>query len=81
MSKTTDETPLWDGTWPTLARAQSATRIEFTRELAQRHHFVRCVDGRWCRTLGPPAGEVCYDGVHMARAQHVRGRVWHRVKS
>lgn len=68
-------------TWSTLAAVQLATRCEFTRELAQRHHFVRCISGRWMRTLGPPGGdEVCYDGVHMARAQHVRGRVWHMVK-
>jgi hypothetical protein len=66
--------------WPTLAAVQLATRLEFARELAQRHHFVRCVDGRWARTLDAPAPVTLYDGVREARAQHVRGRVWHRVK-
>lgn len=64
-------------TWPTLAASQQATRIEFTPALAREHHFVQGVGGRWCRTLGPPSSTVCYDGVHMARARHVRGRVWH----
>lgn len=67
-------------TWLTLRAAQTATQLEFASWLAERHHFVRCISGRWCVTLGPPASDVCYDGVRMARARHVRGRVWHMVK-
>ena len=52
-------------TWETLAAVRSATNIEFTKALANVHHFLRLPSGRWCRTLGPPEG-----------AEHVRGRVW-----
>lgn len=67
-------------TWPTLRGVQMATRLEGKRSIAM-HHFVRCVSGRWCRTLGiPDSRPQSYDGVHMAAIKHVRGRVWHMEK-
>ena len=53
-------------TWASLRALQLATRIEFTRELASAHCFVRVASGRWSRVLGSPPKE----------AIHVRGRVY-----
>lgn len=61
--------------WLTLKGAQQQTACEFAPWLAQRHHFLRLLSGRWTRTLGPPS--VVEDAVgRPIRAMHVHGRVW-----
>ena len=57
--------------WSSLQNLQTATRIEFVPALARQHHFVRCLNGKWTRTLGAPGAP---EGTRLV---HVRGRVWH----
>lgn len=51
----------------TLAQIQLETKLEFTSNMAHRHHFVQLRDGRWTRTYGPPDAKQC---------RQVKGRIW-----
>lgn len=63
-------------TWDTLVDVRRQTNIEFTKELADKHHFVRLPSGKWTRTLGPPGLDKADDGRFNLRC--VTTRVWHK---
>lgn len=59
-------------TWKTLKDARLATKCEFTKRLAEEHHFLRLPSGKWTRTLGQPKAADS-----TLQLVHVVGRVWH----
>lgn len=62
-------------TWDSLADVRRQTMCDFTKALAEMHHFVRLPSGRWTRTLGPPGLDDRNDG--RLALTCVQARVWH----
>lgn len=60
--------------WDSLVAVQRSLR-EFAPWLAKQHHFVRCLSGKWTRTLGVPG----FPPGHERTVRNIRGRVWEVV--